>query len=84
MLIDATMKWPYPPTALPAQEYMVAAQKRWEQLGFPQLTPHMPWFGDDLGDWSEENRQEASWAVLGEYLKTAQGLALSGQKEDDA
>ncbi len=83
ILIDATRKWPYPPVALPAKEYMEAAQAKWEKIGLPKLMPRSPWFGYELGLWTEENREEATWAINGEYRKTAERLMQSGQSEDD-
>ena len=38
MLIDATLKGPMPPLALPAREYMEHARGIWEELGLPPLT----------------------------------------------
>jgi UbiD family decarboxylase len=54
MLVDATMKRPMPPLALPKREFMENAQRLWEKLGLPQLRPESPWFGYSLGDWSDE------------------------------
>jgi 4-hydroxy-3-polyprenylbenzoate decarboxylase len=53
MLIDATMKQPMPPLALPKREYMENAKALWERLGLPPLRPETPWFGYSLGDWNE-------------------------------
>ena len=39
MLIDATMKHPMPPLALPKREYMENAKALWERLGLPPLRP---------------------------------------------
>ena len=74
IMIDATRKWPYPPVALPAKKYMEAAKERWEKLGLPTLQPKMPWYGYSLGSWSEEDQENAEWAVKGEYDKVAQRL----------
>src|SRR5262249_36610758 len=54
MLIDATMKEPMPPLALPTRPYMENAKALWEKLGLPALKPEMPWFGYSLGDWTED------------------------------
>jgi 4-hydroxy-3-polyprenylbenzoate decarboxylase len=75
LLIDATRSGPYPPTSLPAREYMVAAQAIWEELGLPELSLATPWHGYELGAWSEENRREAALAMLGRYLETGEKLA---------
>lgn len=74
IMIDATRKWPYPPVALPAKKYMEAAREKWEKLGLPPLQPKMPWYGYSLGSWSEEDQENAEWAVKGEYDKVAQRL----------
>ena len=42
MLIDATLKHPMPPLALPAREYMEHARAMWEELGLPALKPRRP------------------------------------------
>ncbi len=75
LLIDATRKWPYPPTSLPGREFMENAKKIWEEEGLPSLTPQEPWFGVSLGFWTAENVEEAALAVRGEYYKTAEKLA---------
>lgn len=75
LLIDATRPGPYPPTSLPAREYMDAAQRIWDELGLPELSLATPWHGYELGAWSEENRQEAALALLGRYLETGEKLA---------
>ena len=53
LLIDATLKEPAPPLALPKREFMERARKIWEELGLPALTPQPPWHGYSLGDWDE-------------------------------
>lgn len=74
MLIDATRSHPYPPTSLPAKPYMDAALERWNRLGLGALDLAAPVHGYELGDWSEENREEAALAVLGRYLETGAKL----------
>ena len=83
ILIDATMKWPYPPVALPDKRFMDAAKERWEKLGFPELTPKKPWHGYDLGHWTDQNRLEADRAVAGDFMTTIAELEKSGIQEDD-
>ncbi|MBI2854471.1 MAG: UbiD family decarboxylase [Chloroflexi bacterium] len=78
MLIDATMKWPYPPVALPRKEYMERAMEIWNELGLPGLTPKAPWHGYSLGQWTEENESEAQLAVQGKHYET--GKKLSEQR----
>lgn len=75
MLIDATRSHPYPPTSLPSREHMVRARERWASLGLPSLTLREPWFGYELGAWSDSNRDEAALAALGRYLETGMRLA---------
>ncbi len=75
MLIDATRKWDFPPTALPAQEYMEKSKKIWEELGLPKLTPKVPWYGRSLGNWTKEFEKEAALAVEGEYFQTGEKIA---------
>jgi 4-hydroxy-3-polyprenylbenzoate decarboxylase len=69
MLIDATMKYPMAPLALPKKEYMENAKVLWEKLGLPELRPEAPWFGYDLGDWSEEWDKNALQATQGRWME---------------
>lgn len=68
LLIDATMKWPYPPISLPRREYMDTALKLWEELGLPPLTMEEPWWGANLGYWNEEHERHARAAAAGDYF----------------
>ncbi len=65
MLIDATIKWPYPPVSLPRKEYMEKALKKWEEAKLPKLNLRQPWYGYELGDWKEDYRQYAELIVKG-------------------
>jgi len=67
MLIDATLKRPMPPLALPAREFMERARVIWEELGLPRLSPQPPWHGYDLGDWASVWDGYARRAVAGEW-----------------
>ena len=67
MLIDATMKRPMPPLALPKREFMEGARDLWERLGLPPIRPESPWFGYSLGDWSEEWDERAMQATRSEW-----------------
>ena len=67
MLIDATLKQPMPPLALPAREFMEHARSVWEELGLPRLAPQPPWHGYSLGDWAEVWDAYARRAVAGEW-----------------
>ena len=72
MLIDATMKEPMPPLALPKRPYMENARALWERLGLPTLEPEMPWFGYSLGDWTEEWDNNAADATRGEWMNRSE------------
>ncbi len=84
ILIDATLKWPYPPTSLPRKDFMEKARRIWEEEGLPKLTPRAPWFGYSLGRWTAENEEEAELALKGQHYKTgeklAQGRVKSGSR----
>lgn len=69
MLMDATMKQPMPPLALPKKEFMENAKLLWERLGLPALKPEAPWHGYSLGDWSEEWDRNAMQATRGEWME---------------
>ncbi|HEX3487061.1 MAG TPA: UbiD family decarboxylase [Micropepsaceae bacterium] len=70
MLIDATLKGPMPPLALPAREYMEHARELWNELGLPPLTVAPPWHGYTLGDWSEAWDVFAARAATGDWEQT--------------
>jgi 4-hydroxy-3-polyprenylbenzoate decarboxylase len=76
MLINAMRSWDFPPVSLPAREYMERAREIWAELGLPTLTPRRPWHGYELGDWSDRDREEARWAVEGDYYKTGERAKL--------
>jgi 4-hydroxy-3-polyprenylbenzoate decarboxylase len=75
VLIDATMKEPFPPISLPKREYMERAKQIWEELGLPKLKPQVPWFGYTLGEWPDELERFAQAAVRGDYFATGEELA---------
>ena len=77
LLIDTTMKWPYPPISLPRKEYMDEALDLWQKIGLPALDLQEPWYGYDLGFWSEENETEAQRAVAGDHYLNGE---LNAQK----
>ena len=70
MLIDATLKRPMPPLALPGREFMDGARAIWQELGLPQLTPQPPWHGYTLGNWSERWSRYAKRAAAGAWEET--------------
>ena len=51
---------------------MENAREIWEELGFPELTPRMPWYGYSLGAWTAEDEEEAELAVRGQYFATGE------------
>ena len=69
LLVDATLKHPMPPLALPGREFMENAKALWERLQLPPLSPEPPWFGYSLGDWTEEWERYAEQAVQGTWPK---------------
>jgi 4-hydroxy-3-polyprenylbenzoate decarboxylase len=72
LLIDATMKHPMPPLALPAREYMERAAEIWRELGLGPLALRPPWHGYELGDWSDSWTDFARNAVEGEWMKNGE------------
>lgn len=83
MLINAMQKKHYPPVSLPAKQYMERAKAIWEELGLPKLTPRVPWHGYERGDWSDRDREEAAWAVAGEYYRTGERAKQERRPIDD-
>jgi 4-hydroxy-3-polyprenylbenzoate decarboxylase len=81
VLINALLKGPYAPTALPKREFMENAKAIWERLGLPPLKPETPWHGYDLGHWPDELERQARMAVAGEYF--ALGSELAQQRRGD-
>jgi UbiD family decarboxylase len=80
LLIDATRKWPYPPVSLPRKEYMDRARTLWDELGLPKLQPREPWFGYELGYWSEEERDEAELALAGKHYEVGERAEKNRKK----
>jgi len=69
MLIDATLKYPMPPLALPKREFMESALEIWKELRLPEVRLQQPWHGYSLGDWSEALDTIAGNAVAGAWEK---------------
>ena len=67
MLIDATLKRPMPPLALPTRPFMEKARALWEELGLPALTAQSPWHGYTLGEWSDTWERFAQRTVAGDW-----------------
>jgi UbiD family decarboxylase len=70
LLIDATLKGPMPPLALPKKEFMEQAHALWIKLGLPPVTLKQPWHGYPLGDWIERWDTWAQRAVSGTWEET--------------
>ncbi len=79
MLIDATMKSPMPPLALPGREYMERAKEIWQEMDLPRLTPQSPWHGYSLGAWHPVWDAAAARASAGEYLENG-AISLGQQR----
>ncbi len=69
LLIDATLKYPMPPLALPGREFMERARTLWKELGLPPLAIRSPWHGYSLGDWTDAWEQFAGKAVAGAWAE---------------
>jgi len=41
-----------------AKRIMERAKEFWEELGFPELKPRMPWYGYSLGAWTQRMKQK--------------------------
>lgn len=80
ILIDATIKYPYPPTSLPRKEYMEKALKDWKRLGLPELSLIKPWYGYELGYWPEECEKDAEMVLKGEHYQIGERLAKLRKK----
>jgi 3-polyprenyl-4-hydroxybenzoate decarboxylase len=83
VLVNAVLKEPIAPIALPKKEYMENARRIWEELGLPRLTPAMPWYGYDLGEWNEKLEREAQLAVKSEYWDTGKAFAERRRSSSD-
>jgi 4-hydroxy-3-polyprenylbenzoate decarboxylase len=81
VLINATLKSPFPPVALPKQEFMEHARGLWERFGLPKLTPESPWYGYDLGAWTEELERQAQMGARGEHFVL--GREFAGMRRSD-
>ena len=75
LLIDATLKWSYPPVSLPKKEFMDEALQIWQREGLPQLRLKEPWWGVNLGYWSDEDEDHAMSAIRGDYYKAGEDYA---------
>jgi 4-hydroxy-3-polyprenylbenzoate decarboxylase len=60
---------------------MENARALWERLGLPELTPEAPWYGYDLGAWTEELERQAQMGARGEHF--ALGVESARQRRGD-
>ena len=81
VLINALLKGPFAPVALPKREFMEDARRLWEKLGLPELKPEAPWHGYDLGVWPENLERQANLAAASDYFSFADELVA--QRRDD-
>ena len=84
ILIDATRKWDYPPTSLPRKKFMDKAIELWTAEGLPKLNLKKPWYGQELGYWTDEARRDAEMAVEGRYLEVAARLEETREEVADS
>jgi UbiD family decarboxylase len=75
VLVNATLKGPFPPVALPKREFMERARTLWQRLGLPTLTPENPWYGYDLGAWTDDFERQAAMGARGEHFEVGHELA---------
>jgi 4-hydroxy-3-polyprenylbenzoate decarboxylase len=80
MLINACREHPYLPVSLPRRDFMEKALTRWKALSLPELNLKAPWHGYPLTEWTDENKQEAEFAVTGRYFET--GAKLAKRREE--
>jgi 4-hydroxy-3-polyprenylbenzoate decarboxylase len=80
ILIDATLKFPYPPVSLPSRELMEGARVIWGELGLPKLAPRVPWFGYPLGYWPESWDKATKLTSAGRYLESGKALGTMRTK----
>jgi UbiD family decarboxylase len=74
LMIDATMKWPYTPISLPMKKYMERALEIWNELKLGPLDLKSPWYGYNLGCWSEEDEENADLITSGNYKAVGKKL----------
>ncbi|MFQ5842968.1 MAG: UbiD family decarboxylase [Thermodesulfobacteriota bacterium] len=74
LLIDATLRWPYPPLSLPKKEYMEHALEIWNELGLGPLKLKAPWYGYHLGYWTKDDEENAELIAKGDYRAVGKKL----------
>lgn len=80
LLINATLKWAFPPINMPKKEFMDGALAIWKELGLPPLNLKEPWYGYELGEWPKQAEEDAQRAVKSEYYKTSEMRAKNRVK----
>ncbi|MFC1816833.1 UbiD family decarboxylase domain-containing protein [Thermodesulfobacteriota bacterium] len=80
LVMNATMKWPYPPVSLPKKEFMEQALRIWEAEKLPPLKLKEPWWGQNLGYWLPEYEEHAAMAVRGDWEAVGEILAQQRRK----
>ena len=68
------------PVSLPKKKIMERAKQLWERLELPKLKPQDPWFGYNLGLWSDEDEEEAQLALKGKHYQTGEKRARDGAR----
>ena len=74
MLLNATRKWPYPPVSLPPKDIMEGVIPIWRELGLPPLQLRTPWYGYDLGWWSDAEKEAGMLALQGRHYETGKKM----------
>jgi 4-hydroxy-3-polyprenylbenzoate decarboxylase len=82
LCIDATRPWAYKPTSLPKREFMENALQLWNRLELPPLRIKAPWYGYELGYWSDRNREEAELALQGKHFEIGERAKKDRRKLD--
>ncbi len=82
LCIDATRPWAYKPTSLPKRELMEDARRLWSRLELPPLHLKAPWYGYELGYWSDRNREEAELALQGKHFEIGERAKKERKKLD--
>ncbi len=80
LLMNATIKWTYPPVCLPKKEFMEGALAIWRELNLPMLKLKKPWYSYEMGYWTKESAENAQRAVEGEYYQTSEMRATKRVK----
>jgi 4-hydroxy-3-polyprenylbenzoate decarboxylase len=78
LMIDATLKWNYPPISLPKKQYMEKALEIWNELELEPLNLKMPWYGYNLGYWTKDDEENAAFIVQGDYRAVGRKLVKGG------